>query len=206
MKKTAILLDMGFVILKLKKLLGNRQPTSVEIREFALKCLAKDEEVFRIYCYDCPPYGERQTHPLNKKLVDFSKTPTFISRAKLISELKIMDNIAFRSGELSFDGWLITKKATKDIAKTNRALIDDDFQPDIKQKGVDMKIGLDVAWLAGKSIVERIILVTADSDFIPAMKFARREGVQVVLVTLGHLSVKPELKEHSDELRNVVFP
>lgn len=206
MKKTAILLDMGFVFLKLRTALGNRQPTAVEIRQFALKCLKPDEEIFRIYCYDCPPYGKRQTHPLNKKIVDFSTTPTFISRNKIVSDLKIMDNIAFRSGELSFDGWVISKKAAKDILKTNRAFVDDDFTPDIKQKGVDMKIGLDVAWLSSKSIVERIVLVTADSDFIPPMKFARREGVQVVLVTMGHFLVKNELKEHADELRTVTFP
>lgn len=90
--------------------------------------------------------------------------------------------------------------------KTGRSFIDDDFKPDIKQKSVDMKIGLDVAWLSGKQIVERIILVTADSDFVPAMKFARREGTQVILVTMGHLLVKNELKEHADELRAVVFP
>lgn len=206
MKKTAILLDMGFVFRKLKTSLGNRQPTAIEIRQFAMKCLEKDEEIFRIYCYDCPPYGEKQTHPLNKNVVDFSKTPTFISRTRIISDLKIMDNIAFRSGELSFDGWLITKQAAKDILKTNRAFVDDDFAPDIKQKGVDMKIGLDVAWLSSKSIVERIILVTADSDFVPPMKFARREGVQVILVTMGHMLVKNELKEHADELRTVTFP
>lgn len=206
MKRTAILLDMGFVILKLKSLLGRRHPTAIEIREFAIKCLGADEEIFRIYCYDCPPYGEKQTHPLNKQLINFSKTPTYTYRAKLINDLKLMDNIAFRAGELSFDGWIISKKSLKEIAKINRSLIDDDFQPDIKQKGVDMKIGLDVAWLSSKSIIERIILVTADSDFVPAMKFARREGIQVVLVTLGHLSVKPELKEHSDELRGVIFP
>lgn len=51
-------------------------------------------------------------------------------------------------------------------------------------KRVDMKIGLDVAWLASKGIVDRIILVTADTDFVPAMKFARREGVQVLLVPM----------------------
>lgn len=206
MKKTAILLDMGFVFHKLKVLLGNRYPTAIEIRQFAMKCLEKDEEIFRIYCYDCPPYGEKQIHPLSKKVIDFAATPTFKNRSKVINDLKIMDNIAFRSGELSFDGWIISKDATKDILKTNRACIDSDFTPDIKQKGVDMKIGLDVAWLSSKSIVERIILVTADSDFVPPMKFARREGVQVILVTLGHLQVKSELKEHSDELRNVTFP
>ncbi len=206
MKKTAILLDMGFVFHKLKNLLGKRQPTAIEIRQFAMKCLEKDEEFFRIYCYDCPPYGEKQTHPLNKTTIDFATTPTFTNRTKVISELKIMDNIAFRSGELSFDGWIISKRATKDILKANRAFIDDDFTPDIKQKGVDIKIGLDVAWLSSKSIVERLILVTADSDFVPPMKFARREGVQVILVTLGHLQVKNELKEHADELRSVTFP
>ncbi len=206
MKKTAILLDMGFVFHKLKNLLGNRQPTAIEIRQFALKCLEKDEEVFRIYCYDCPPYGQKQTHPLSKMTIDFSTTPTFTSRTKIIGDLKIMDNIAFRSGELSFDGWIISKKATKDILKTNRAFVDDDFTPDIKQKGVDIKIGLDVAWLSSKSIVERIILVTADSDFVPSMKFARREGVHVILVTMGHLLVKNELREHADELRTVAFP
>lgn len=206
MKKTAILLDMGFVFRKLKTALGSRQPTAIEIRQFALKCLEKDEEIFRIYCYDCPPYGEKQTHPLNKNTIDFSKTATFKSRTKIISDLKIMDNIAFRSGELSFDGWLITKQAAKDILKTSRAFVDDDFAPDIKQKGVDMKIGLDVAWLSSKLIVERIVLVTADSDFVPPMKFARREGVQVILVTMGHMLVKNELKEHADELRAVIFP
>jgi len=69
-----------------------------------------------------------------------------------------------------------------------------------------MKIGLDVAWLSSKQIVERIILVTADSDFVPAMKFARREGVQVVLVTMGHALVKRELKVHADESRSVIYP
>ncbi|MDK4591009.1 NYN domain-containing protein [Kingella kingae] len=44
-----------------------------------------------------------------------------------------------------------------------------------------------------------IVLVTADSDFVPAIKLARMEGVQIFLAHLGH-TVKPELKEHSDVL------
>lgn len=54
--------------------------------------------------------------------------------------------------------------------------------------------------------MEFIILVTADSNFIPAMKFARRERVQIVLVTMGHVLIKRELKIHEDELRAVVYP
>ncbi|WP_420987217.1 NYN domain-containing protein, partial [Campylobacter coli] len=57
----------------------------------------------------------------------------------------------------------------------------EDFVLDIKQKGVDMKIGLDIATLANKHHAEKIILITADSDFIPAVKHARKEGIIVQL-------------------------
>ncbi|MBS3821515.1 MAG: NYN domain-containing protein [Phycisphaerae bacterium] len=67
-----------------------------------------------------------------------------------------------------------------------------------------MKIGLDVAWMASKRIVDRIILVTADTDFIPAMKFARREGTQVSLVPMG-VNLRTSLREHADEVRSVAF-
>jgi uncharacterized LabA/DUF88 family protein len=126
--------------------------------------------------------------------------------AKLIRELELKNGVAFRAGDLSLDGWRIKKSAVTDIAQTKRTLEEDDLVPDLKQKGVDMKIGLDVAWLASKSIVERIVLETSDSDFIPAMKFARREGVQIVLITMGHRLIKRELKVHADELRSVDYP
>ena len=206
MKRTAVLLDLGFVLHKLYRMLGKRSPTANEVRDFALKCLESDEELFRIYCYHCPPYDGVQTHPLSKAREDFSQTAVYLGMSNLIRDLKVTDNIAFRSGELSFDGWLIRRKAAQDIIKTGRALTDSDFAPDLKQKRVDMKIGLDVAWLASKAIVEKLVLVTADSDFVPAMKFVRREGVQVVLVTMGHKLVKQDLKEHADELRTVTYP
>jgi len=44
--------------------------------------------------------------------------------------------------------------------------------------------------------------VAGDSDFVPAMKFARREGAQLFLVTLGH-SVRAEMLEHSDLVLDV---
>jgi uncharacterized LabA/DUF88 family protein len=123
-----------------------------------------------------------------------------------MQDLAVLDSVALRSGELSFDGWLIKPVSVDQMLKTGRALAAADFEPDLKQKHVDMKIGLDIAWLASKNIVERIVLVTADSDFVPAMKFARREGVQVVLVTMGHTLVKRELKVHADELRSIAYP
>ena len=62
-----------------------------------------------------------------------------------------------------------------------------------------MKIGLDIAWISFNKIAERILVITGDSDFIPAIKLARRNGIQVYLFTLAH-GVTHELTEHSDRL------
>lgn len=207
MKRTAVLLDLGFLLHKLYRRLGNRHATANEIHGFAQKCIeAPEEELFRIYCYDCPPYDGVETHPLTRETIDFGTTPVYRGRSTLIRELKVKDNVAFRSGELSFDGWNVKRRSVKELAETGRELEARDFVPDLTQKRVDMKIGLDVAWLSSKSIVERIILVTADSDFVPAMKFARREGVRVILVTLDHQQINREMKVHADELRSVSYP
>ncbi|EDQ9667902.1 NYN domain-containing protein [Salmonella enterica subsp. enterica serovar Bareilly] len=74
-----------------------------------------------------------------------------------------------------------------------------DIIPTINQKGVDMRIGLDIASLSLKKQVDAIVLVSADSDFIPALKFARREGVQVFVLSLGW-NIKPDLYAHTDML------
>lgn len=200
MKKTAILLDLGLVLFKLKRALG-RWPLADEVHRFAVNCLdTREEELFRIYCYHCAPYSEVQVHPFTRQKVDFA------AMRNLILELTLKDDVAFRAGELSFDGWVIRKRAASELIRTGRALAAADFAPDLKQKRVDMKIGLDVAWLASGRIAERIVLVTSDSDFVPAMKFARREGVQVVLVHMGHRLVKTDLLIHADRVRAVAYP
>jgi uncharacterized LabA/DUF88 family protein len=51
-------------------------------------------------------------------------------------------------------------------------------------------------------LIDRIVVVSGDSDIVPAMKVARREGVQVVLTSLTH-NVKASLREHADLYRNV---
>jgi hypothetical protein len=67
-----------------------------------------------------------------------------------MQDLAVLDSIALRAGQLSFDGWLIKPVSVDEMLKTGRALAATDFEPDLKQKHVDMKIGLDIAWLASK--------------------------------------------------------
>jgi uncharacterized LabA/DUF88 family protein len=44
-----------------------------------------------------------------------------------------------------------------------------------------MRIGMDMACLALRDMVRTIVVVTGDSDFVPAFKYVRREGVKVIL-------------------------
>jgi len=74
----------------------------------------------------------------------------------------------------------------------------------LRQKGVDMRIGLDIASMTLKRQVDTIILVTGDSDFVPAAKLARREGVEFLLDAPWQ-RVSDELTEHVDGLISV-FP
>lgn len=206
-KKTAVLLDLSFVLHKLYNLPGSRVATADEVHEYARRCVfPDDEELFRIYCYHCWPYGGTEIHPLTETSTDFSATSTYGNMNNLLRELELKDQIAFRAGELTFDGWVVKKRAVKDIARKERSLRSGDLGPDLKQKRVDMKIGLDVAWLSSKGVVEKIVLVTGDSDFVPAVKFARREGIQVVLVTMEHQQVKRNLPIRADEIRTVAYP
>lgn len=202
MKKTAVLLDLGFLLHSLYRPLGHRQASATEVHDFANRCVQADEEPFRIYCYHCPPFPGTALHPLTGQPVHFKNTSTYAAMTDFLQALSLKDNVAFRGGEISFNGWIINKHAAADIARSNRSLTGDDFKPDLKQKRVDMKIGLDVAWLSSRKIVDRIILVTGDSDFIPAMKFARREGVQIILVSMDQ-RIKRALAEHADIVRSV---
>lgn len=61
-----------------------------------------------------------------------------------------------------------------------------------------MKIGLDIAWMASKRTVDKIVLVAGDSDFISPMKFARKEGLMVYLDPMRQPNIKLDLREHAD--------
>lgn len=54
-----------------------------------------------------------------------------------------------------------------------------------------------MARLALRETVRAVVVVTGDSDFVPAFRFVRREGVKVILDPMGH-NIRPELRQHAD--------
>jgi uncharacterized LabA/DUF88 family protein len=193
MKRVAILIDGGFLRARARMAKKTYNPSFIE--KFALRCPADGEEVIRVLYYDCAPYTGTAKLPVSGCDHEFHGSDAWLH------ELSRKDLFAVRRGVLKFRGF-----KPKHVPVAAVALTDNDFCPDFEQKGVDMRIGLDIATLCQNRAVDRIILVSGDTDCIPAMKHGRRAGIQIVLVELPGVRLAPELLSHADFKRAITWP
>lgn len=163
-------------------------------------------ELYRIFYYDSYPYTKKQHNPITNKAIDFAKTEQAKFRLQLFEELKRKRKVAMRLGFLKeADGWQIRPSVVKELLNRRisiDSITDKDVFFSLRQKGVDIKIGVDIAALAFKKQVGRIVLISGDCDFVPAAKVARREGIDFILDPMWN-PIDPELYEHIDGLRSV---
>lgn len=137
------------------------------------------------------------------------KTPTYQWSIDFFEALANMRKVALRMGELQEreSGYRIKKAAVNKLCRqeiTINDLTDTDFEIDLIQKGVDMRIGLDIASMAYKKQVSQIVLIAGDSDFVPAAKHARREGIDFILDPMWQ-GIRAELNKHIDGLHSCTF-
>ena len=198
MRRYAVLIDAGF----LKRKRGSREHplTAKSVADFVQELggnpVLEDLQLHRVYFYDAPPLRSTERRPLAGGKFAFADTPLARSNRRLHDELRSVPFVALRMGDLRFRGWTLNAHLLPpDQAEVS--ITSDDLVPNVHQKGVDMRVGLDIASLTLKKQVDIIVLVTGDSDFVPPIKFARREGAQLFLVTLGH-NVVDEMREHAD--------
>lgn len=161
--------------------------------------------LYRIFFYDAPPFEGRATKPISRQQINFANTTQAVFRRSLFEELRKSRNVALRLGELAGTSrWILGETRQKSLLRGDiqvADLTDADFHYDLSQKGVDMRIGLDIASLTLKQQIKIIVLVTGDADFVPAAKLARREGVEIILDPLRN-NISKNLFEHIDGLRH----
>lgn len=202
----AILIDGGFA----KRRLGPpMQPAEASdyhrlIDQIVDHPALQREHLHRIYYYDSIPLETAHDKPLGGGKIEFGNQPQVARAKQLFEQLSRMPLWALRLGELAFQGWKLGPRTLRDSPGPKLEIGADDLYPQITQKGVDMRIGMDIAALTLKKQVQVIVLVTGDSDFVPAMKFARREGAQLFLVPLGS-NLKRTMYEHSDMVLEVEY-
>jgi uncharacterized LabA/DUF88 family protein len=211
--RLAVFVDGGFFLKRLKSHFPHIDPldareVATAIHTHSLRHInqagGQNADLYRIFYYDCPPLTKKMHYPISRKSIDFSKTPIAIFRNSLRAELLYKRKVAVRMGHL-LDAvqWRLKGDTLKELLNKKKefsSLTDDDFEIDTIQKGVDMRLGLDVASLAYKKLADQIVLIIGDSDFVPAAKLARREGIDVILDPLGQM-VHDSLNEHVDGVR-----
>lgn len=212
---TAVMVDAGFFLKRARHVFGSLSPEAAakKLHRLALDHLNDNKDrqrtarLYRIFVYDAPPVAWKGHTPLGKKSLDLGKSDTALWRHKFHDELRGQRKVALRMGEIptSQVRWQLDPGALKDLTNGKRRwdeLSDDDFRLDFRQKGVDMRLGLDIASLSYKRQVNQIVLISGDADFVPAAKLARREGIDFILDPMW-ATIRPDLFEHIDGLRSV---
>lgn len=220
MLKTAILVDGGYYKKRAKELF-NMTEDNTSAKDYAAEleryCWAHFKEKsdgqherypYRIYYYDCLPSDNTIPHPHPSfKDLNLKNTPKYTWTYDFYKNLKSKRKFALRMGILQddFAEFILKKDVLK--ALCNKTITIDDLKYEdfmvkgMNQKGVDMKIGLDIASLANKKLADQIILIAGDSDFVSAAKHARREGIDFILDPMWQ-KIRPELSEHIDGIKS----
>jgi uncharacterized LabA/DUF88 family protein len=193
-KRIVILIDGDFLRAKATKAGKKYDPTFIEA--FALGCKTGDEEILRVLYYDCAPYSGTVRLPVSGDPFVFNGSD------KWLEELACKDLFAVRLGVLKFRGYKPKRTPVDPSAK----FTDTDFDLDFEQKGVDLKIGLDIASYCENRHADRIVLVSNDTDCVPAVKYGRKSGMQIVVAELPNCEIARELLIHSDFKRSVPWP
>lgn len=218
--KAAILIDGGYFLKRLpsvRKDIDTHDPEQVDraIGQFIHNHLEHLNKtacagspyalLYRCFYYDAQPYLQKAHTPISKRGFDYAKSEEAKFRLALFDLLRRRPSFAVRLGQVRRErSWILKEDAQADLLAGRRAvsdLTDADFEPGLRQKAVDMRVGVDIASITLKKQADTIILVAGDSDFVPAAKLARREGVRVVLDPLWR-SVEDSLFEHIDAVRS----
>ena len=208
--RVAVLIDGSFFLKRYYSIINRKRdhlPEEVAKYLYTMAHLhvGKENHLYRIFYYDCVPSDKRVHHPLNNKCINFAKTDQYKFRMQLFEELKKKRKVALRLGYLRDNKkWVINPRNTKDLINGNKLISDlkeEDFTYEFRQKGIDIKIGVDIASISYKRFVDRIVLIAGDADFVPAAKLARREGIDFILDPMWN-PIDDFLFEHIDGLKS----
>ena len=211
--KTAILVDGGYYRKRAIALWGKKdaETRASELIAYCSYHISEPEDprdLYRIFYYDCPPMKKSIQHPLNGVIINYAEGEGTKWAEQFYKSLSTKIKVALRMGELAENNaafalkpHVLTELLNK--TKTIEELAKEDFFLDVKQKGVDMRIGLDAASISSRGFVNQIVLIAGDSDFLPVAKVIRRNGVDFILDPMKQ-SLRQSLYNHIDMIETYV--
>ena len=215
---TAILVDGPFFVRRIRQIF----PSSVHLdakvmadlvwRLAAAHLFERNQpkrHLFRIFFYDTPMFTQRVTLPVSKQQIDLSKSKEGQFRIAFHRQLQRKRKLAVRLGEgHETQFWKLSADALADLLGkriTADDLADEDFVPDSCHKGIELRMGVDLATLAYKRQVQQVVLLTGDGAFFSAAELLRHEGIDVVLDPMWQ-NIPEDLFSCIDGLRSTCPP
>ncbi|MDE2687641.1 MAG: NYN domain-containing protein [Chloroflexota bacterium] len=175
MAKVAILIDGGYFLKRLPSVrsdIYDTDPIEVAgaIRQLVRNHLSQLNNIatnfysllYRCFYYDALPYSNKGQKPITRRPINFATSEMATFRNGLFDALREQSNFALRLGEVrkpSKSSWTLKPSAQKRLLRGDidtSGLSDEDFIPDLHQKGVDMRIGLDIASITLKRQADTI--------------------------------------------------
>ena len=156
MYRVAVFIDGGYLD---KELDSKRQGYRIDFGKLVKNIVQQtgsDKEIIRVYYYHCLPYQDNP--PTQEQSQKFGGAQRFFRALQRTSRFEV------RLGRLAYRG------------------VDENGVAIHEQKRVDLMLGLDLMALSAKHIIDEVILVAGDSDFVPAVNAAKKEGLVVYLV------------------------
>ena len=135
MTKVAVFIDGGQLRACAKS--AKKPYTPGFVVQIAKACVQAGETLFRILYYDCEEFAGSVKLPVSGAMKAYEGGNPFLSN------LAREELVAVRRGILKFRGWERRASSLKPGAQSV-ALTDADFQTKWEQKGVDLRIGLDI--------------------------------------------------------------
>lgn len=152
MSKTAVFIDGGYFAKILEKQFNSPR---IDFSKLSAKICGDECSLLRTYYYNCMPY--KQDPP------SIEEAKRYSNMQKFVDALMKLQRFDVRLGKLEYRGLDINNK------------------PIFQQKRVDILLGCDLVLLSAKNRISKAVIITGDSDFIPAIEIAKNEGVETVL-------------------------
>jgi uncharacterized LabA/DUF88 family protein len=145
----------GGYLSKIGKYFG--EPT-VDIAKLSIE-LARGQEILRTYYYDCLPY--QSNPPTPEESLRLSSKQRFFHRLNSLPKCQV------REGKLQFKG----------LDNTGRTIF--------VQKGVDVRLSVDMLSLAAQRAISEAVLLAGDGDLLHAVIGVKELGVNTTLFHYG---------------------
>lgn len=131
----------------------------------------------RTYYYHCLPY--QGDPPSAEEKARFAKKQRFFNKISSLPRSEV------RLGSLAYRGR------------------SEDKTPIFEQKKVDVLMALDIARSAFEQRVTHIVIISSDSDFVPAIQMAKDKGIISFLLYSDEIKPHNDLIEACDEIINI---